>query len=104
MSLYIVDDEQRRDRPQDHASFGFRRRGGICFVTAPQRCAVTSLASRRLASTPAALGTRPLPVLRSDPQPAHSCSTSSGPTEHNAVRADGYDAAAEGWFYKRGCQ
>ena len=60
MSVHIVDDEQRRDRPQDPAPFGFRRRRGICFVRAPRRCAMTSPASRRLASTPAALGTRPI--------------------------------------------
>ena len=28
MSVHIVDDEQRRDRPHPHASYGFRRRGG----------------------------------------------------------------------------
>jgi hypothetical protein len=46
MSMHIVDDEQRRDRPQDPC--------------APRRCAPTSPASRCLASTPAALGTRPI--------------------------------------------
>jgi len=38
---------------------GFRRRGGICCVGAPRRCTPASPASRRLASAPAPLGTRP---------------------------------------------
>jgi hypothetical protein len=52
------------------APSGFRRRGGICCVGAPRRCAPTSPASRRLASVPArsaaggtVLGTRPLLIL-----------------------------------------
>jgi len=38
MSMYIVDEEQRRDRPQSPSGWpsgpvpcGFRRRGGICW-------------------------------------------------------------------------
>ncbi len=45
-----------------YAPKGFRRRRGICCVGAPQRC-TTSPASRRLASAPAALGTRPAVLL-----------------------------------------
>jgi hypothetical protein len=36
---------------------------GICGVGAPRRCTETSPASRRLASAPAALGTRPLLIF-----------------------------------------
>jgi hypothetical protein len=55
---------------------------------------------RRAAShLPGGLGTRPLPVLGQDPQPAqaYSCGTSSRSTERNAVTPDDYVAAAEGW-------
>ena len=83
MSMYIVDDEQRRIAlglrtqfrnphaagPQaDPGPFGFRRRGGICGVAAPRRCTPTSPASRRLASAPAALGTRCLLILGQAPR------------------------------------
>jgi hypothetical protein len=51
-----------------HAPFGFRRRWGICGVGAPRRCTETSPASRRLASAPAALGTRPLLILGRAPR------------------------------------
>jgi hypothetical protein len=46
MSVHIVDDEQRSDRPAtpmrlgrcaDPDPFWFRRRGGICCVGAPRR-------------------------------------------------------------------
>ena len=69
MSVHIVDDEQRSDRPAtpmrlgrcaDPDPFGFRLGGGICCVGAPRRCVPTSPASRRLASAPAKPGTRPL--------------------------------------------
>ena len=46
-----------------HAPEGFRRHGAICFVAAPRRYAPISPASRRLASGPVALGTRPFVLL-----------------------------------------
>ena len=57
------------------APFGFRRREGICCVGAPRRCTPTSPASRRLASTLAALGTRPLLILGRAPR---LCQTEKG--------------------------
>jgi hypothetical protein len=45
-----------------YAPKGFRRRRGICCVGAPRRCPA-SPASHRLASSPAALGTRPVVLL-----------------------------------------
>jgi hypothetical protein len=53
-----------------HEPSGFRRRGGICCVGAPRRWATTSPASHRLASAPAALGTRPLLILGQAPREA----------------------------------
>ena len=47
---------------------GSGRRGGICGVGAPRRCAVTSPASRRLASAPSAPGTRTLIILGQAPR------------------------------------
>ncbi|MHC4435326.1 MAG: hypothetical protein ACYTBS_26130, partial [Planctomycetota bacterium] len=40
---------------------------------------------------------RPDKASRPRPAQAYSCSTSSGPAERNAVRTDGYVAAAESW-------
>src|SRR5580698_9895962 len=51
-----------------HAPGGFRRRTGICGVAAPRQCALALAASRRLASTGAALGTRPAPLLGQAPR------------------------------------
>jgi hypothetical protein len=59
---YIDDDEQRRDCPQPPCTQGFRRRRGICCVGAPRQCTALH-ASRRLASTPASLGTRSIVLL-----------------------------------------
>ena len=42
---------------------GFRRRGAVCIVAAPRRC-LASTSSRRLASDPAALATRPTGVCQ----------------------------------------
>ena len=84
-----------------HAPFGFRRHGGICGVGAPRRCTSTSPASRRLASAPVALGTRPLPILGRAPKRATEGpadvldSTSRSPTERNAADMPGCDAAVE---------
>ena len=86
-----------------HAPFGFRRHGGICGVGAPRRCASTSPASRRLASAPVALGTRPLPILGRAPKRATEGpadvldSTSRSPTERNVVDMPGSAAAVEIW-------
>jgi hypothetical protein len=57
----------QRSSSNPHAPFGFRLGRGICFVGAPRRCAPTSPASRRLASTPSKPGTRPLPILGQAP-------------------------------------
>ena len=69
ISMHIVDDEQRSDRgatPMRPSGSG--RCGGICGVGAPRRCTPTSPASRRLASAPAAPGTRPLLILGQAPR------------------------------------
>ncbi len=69
MSVHIVDDEQRGDRPAiPMRPSGSGGAGGICSVGAPRRCTETSPASRRLASAPAALGTRPLLILGRAPR------------------------------------
>ena len=86
-----------------HAPFGFRRHGGICGVGAPRRCTPTSPALRRLASAPAALGTRPLLILGRAPRRATEGpadvldSTSRSPTERNVVDMPGSAAAVEIW-------
>src|SRR5216683_5305585 len=48
----------RREQEASHRK-RLRRRGAICFVAAPPRCAEASPSSRRLASGPAALATPP---------------------------------------------
>ena len=62
----------QRSSCNPHAPFGFRLGRGICFVGAPRRCALTSPASRRLASAPSKPGTRPLPILGQAPSPHFS--------------------------------
>jgi hypothetical protein len=56
----IVDDEQRRDRPQSPCSLRIPAAAGASAVVALLDDAIASPASRRLASAPAALGTRPI--------------------------------------------
>jgi hypothetical protein len=68
MLVHIVDDEQRSDRRATPMRPSGSGSGGICGVGAPRRCTVTSPASRRLASAPAAPGTRPLLILGQAPR------------------------------------
>ena len=68
--MHIVDDEQRRDRPQHPCALRIPAARGHLQrqrVGAPRRCTSTSPASRRLASAPAALGMWPLLILGRDP-------------------------------------
>ena len=70
MSMHIVDDEQRRDRPQHPCALRVPAARGHLQrqrVGAPRRCTSTSPASRRLASAPVALGTRYLLILGQTP-------------------------------------
>ena len=71
--MYIVDDEQRRDRRQHPCALRVPAPRGHLQrqrVGAPRRCTSTSPASRRLASAPVALGTPPLPILGRAPKRA----------------------------------
>ncbi len=70
--MYIVDDEQRRDRPQPPCALRVPAPRGHLQrqrVGAPRRCTTISPASRRLASAPEELGTRPLLILGHAPRP-----------------------------------
>src|SRR6266545_3511745 len=57
--VWIVEEEQRRDRPQDPCALRVAAAGAVCFVASARRCAPTSPAPPRLASGPPALATRP---------------------------------------------
>ncbi len=64
--------EERREQKASHRK-RLRRRGAVCGVGAPPRCAPASPSSRLLASDPAALATPPTPFfsnLLEDPGPA----------------------------------
>ena len=64
---YIVDDEQRRDRPQSPRARRVPGGAGASAALALLDDVTTSPASRRLASAPAAPGTRPLLILGQAP-------------------------------------
>ena len=64
---YIVDDEQRRDRPQSPRALRVPGGAGASASLALLDDVTTSPASRRLASAPAAPGTRPLLILGQAP-------------------------------------
>src|SRR6266498_4083057 len=54
--------EERREQKASHRE-RLRRRGAVCGVAAPPRCAPASRSSRLLASGPAALATPPTPFF-----------------------------------------
>src|SRR6266511_4025041 len=54
--------EKRREQKASHRE-RLRRRGAVCGVAAPLRCAPASPSSRLLASDPAALATPPAPFF-----------------------------------------
>src|SRR6266542_3998175 len=56
--------ERRREQKARHRK-RLRRRGAVCGVAAPPRCAPASPSSRLLASDPAALATPPTPFFSS---------------------------------------
>jgi hypothetical protein len=73
MSIHIVDDEQRSNRraiPMRPSGSGVA--GASASLALLRRCAAASPASRRLASTPATPGTRPILLLGQTPNGAEA--------------------------------
>jgi hypothetical protein len=86
--------ERRREQKASHRE-RLRRRGAVCGVGAPLRCAEASPSSRLLASGPAALAT-PLHTLFQQPASAATGQALSGQARTVASRVTEREAWASG--------